>query len=133
MIVNIRKLAAIDISFLGPWVILTEFAIGVLGPFVLGGLTLRMALRHGWPLNLTLFGTYLLSLGLNYIPLLLHAVSLVLSQSVSDEIADELSDRRIAFRKYRRQSLYLLVPLVVPIAAILQQWQRPVMPLRNDQ
>ena len=128
MTLNVRKLAALDIHFLGPALIVTEFALGVVGPFVLGVLTFRTALRHGWPLGLTIFGAYLLTLGVNYIPLLLHAVSLVRSGSASDEIAHELSDRRAAFAKYRRQSLYLLLPFVVPLMAIVQQRKRRAVP-----
>ena len=33
------------------------------------------------------------------------------------EIADELGDRKQLFRKYRRQSLLLLVPFAAPIIA----------------
>ena len=121
MMINVRKLAAIDLYFLGPYVIVTEFALGVAGPIALGVFTLRMASRQVWPLGLTSFGGYLLLLGVNYIPMLLHAIGLVRSRSASIEIADELSDRRVAFRKYRRQSLYLLVPFLVPLLAILQQ------------
>jgi hypothetical protein len=121
MVVDVRKLAAIDLHFLGPKLILTEFALGVAGPFVLGLLTLRSAARHNWPWALTLFGAYLLSLGLNYVPLLMHAVDLARSGTAMDEIADELSERNEAFRKYRRGSLYLLVPLVVLIADGLQR------------
>jgi len=47
MVLNIRKLAAIDLHFLGPYVILTEFALGVVGPVMLGLFTLRMASREG--------------------------------------------------------------------------------------
>ena len=121
MVIDVRKLAAIDLHFLGPKVILTEFALGVLGPVVLGLLTLRGAARHSWPWGPTLFGAHLLSLGVNYIPLLLHVLDLVRSGSTVREIGDELSERSTAFRKYRRQSLLLLVPLVVPIAAIAQE------------
>jgi hypothetical protein len=120
MTVNVRKLAAIDLHFLGPKVILTEFWAGVLGPIALGLLTLRKAYSYNWPRGLTLFGAYLLCLGLNYVPLLLHAIDLVRSQSASRVTADELSERKAAFRKYRRQSLYLLVPLIVPVVAVLQ-------------
>jgi hypothetical protein len=126
--INVRKLAAIDLHFLPHWLILTEFALGVLGPFLLGLLTLRMAHRHAWPFGLTLFAAYLFSLGLNYIPLLLHAISLVRTGTAAAEIAGELSNRPAASRKYRHQSLYLLVPLVVPIAALLQQGQKSVPP-----
>jgi hypothetical protein len=69
-------------------------------------------------------GGYLVLLGVNYLPMLLHAVSLVRTHSASREIAEELVDRRFAFRKYRRHSLYLLVPLVVPLLATLQLRER---------
>lgn len=36
------------------------------------------------------------------------------------EIANELPEKDRMFRKYRRHSLFLLVPLVVPILAIIQ-------------
>jgi hypothetical protein len=132
MTVNVRKLAAIDLHFLGPKVILTEFSAGVLGPIALGLLTLRKAYSYNWPRGLTLFGAYLLCLGLNYVPLLLHAIDLARSRSASREIADELSERRVVFRKYRRQSVYLLIPLAIPIAAFLRYIGRQeVMPLHK--
>ena len=121
MVINVRKLAAIDLYFLGPYVIVTEFALGVAGPMVLGVFTLRMASRQAWPLGLTSFGGYLLLLGVNYIPMLLHAIGLLRFRIAFSEISDDLSDRRVAIRKYRRQSLYLLVPFLVPLLAILQQ------------
>jgi hypothetical protein len=41
--------------------------------------------------------------------------------SAGREISDELGDKRSAFRKYRRQSLLLLIPLLVPVAAMVQE------------
>jgi hypothetical protein len=38
-----------------------------------------------------------------------------------EEIEDELNDKAAALRKYRRQSLWLLVPLAVPMAAFTQR------------
>jgi hypothetical protein len=66
-------------------------------------------------------GAYLLSLGINYLPLLLHAIDMERRGSAGREIADELGDKRSAFRKYRRQSLLLLIPLLVPVAAMVQE------------
>ena len=34
-----RRLAAVDLAFLGPIVIVGEFALGVVGPIALGALT----------------------------------------------------------------------------------------------
>jgi hypothetical protein len=71
----------------------------------------------------TLFGAYTLSLGVNYLPLLLHAISIVRQGTSATEIADETGDRAQLFRKYRRGSLLILLPLVVAVAAITQ-WRR---------
>jgi hypothetical protein len=67
---------------------------------------------------------YLLLLGINYVPLLLHAISMARQGSARQEIAGELGDKRAAMRKYRRQSLFLLLPLLIPIAAVLQEIRR---------
>ena len=109
-VINIRRLAALDIAFLGPRVILAEFSIGMLGSLGLGLLTLARTRSVGG----TVFGTYLMCLGINYAPLLLHAISIVRRGTASQEIADEIPERRAMFRKYRRQSLLLLLPLVAP-------------------
>jgi hypothetical protein len=57
----------------------------------------------------------LLFLGINYIPLLLYAIDISRRGSARQEIADELESQQKSFRKYRRQSLWLSVPLAVPI------------------
>ncbi len=118
--ISIRKLAALDIAFLGRGLILAEFGVGVIGPAVLGVLTLLRAHTPMW----SVFGVYLLSLGLNYVPLLLHAIDLCRSGTARAEIADEIGNRGETFRRYRRQSLLLLLPFVVPIAALYQHHAR---------
>ena len=120
----VRKLAAIDLEFLGPKVILAEFGLGVLGSTSLGILSMRAGIHRFHSARMTLFGAYVVLLGINYVPLLLHAIDLARHGSARQEIAGELGDKRVAFRKYRRQSLLLLLPLVVPIAAIVQEKDR---------
>src|ERR1700732_398278 len=115
---NIRKLAAIDLEFLGPKLILTEFGLGALGSALVGILTLRAGIYRFHSPRMIVLGAYLLFLGINYVPLLLHAIDMVCHGGAGQEIADELGDKRAAFRKYRRQSLLLLLPLLVPAAAI---------------
>ena len=115
--IDIRRLAALDIAFLGSRFILAEFAIGVFGSLGLGVLTLLRTQSLGG----TVFGAYLLCLGVNYVPLLVHAIDLVRHGTAHQEIANELHEGRRMFRKYRRQSLLLLVPLVVPVLAILER------------
>jgi hypothetical protein len=121
---NVRKLTAIDLVFLGRAFILGEFGLGVVGSTALGVFTLRAGIYRFHSPRMILLGVYLLLLGLNYVPLLLHAISMARDGSAGWEIAGELEDRRAAFRKYRRQSLFLLLPLVVPIAAVTQEIHR---------
>lgn len=114
--IDIRRLAAVDIAFLGSRFILAEFSLGVVGSLCLGVLTLVRT--HSFVG--TVFGAYLLCIGVNYVPLLFHAISLVRHGTATQEIADEMPEKSRMFRKYRRQSLLLLVPLVLPILAIIQ-------------
>lgn len=115
-----RKLAAVDVAFLGSKIILTEFATGVLGPILLGILTLRKSHSTSG----MIFGVYLLLIGVNYVPMLIHAISVVKNGTARDEIANELEDKQTLFRKYRKQSLYLLVPLAPLIAAWMRRSAR---------
>lgn len=126
-VIRIRRLAALDLAFLGPTIILTEFALGVIGPIALGVMTLHTAQS----LQMDIFGWYLVALGLNYVPLLLYAVNIVRRGTAQAEVADEAGDRTRVFRRYRRQSLLLLLPLVVPIIAAVQERRRSRDALRN--
>jgi hypothetical protein len=119
-VIKIRTLAAVDIAFLGPKLILSEFALGVIGPASLGILTLLRSHSLGG----LLFGSYLISLGINYVPLLVYAIRIARNHTAHAEIAIESSDRKRMFRRYRWQSSLLLLPLVVPMAAIAQEWRR---------
>lgn len=114
--IDFRKLAALDIAFLGSRLILAEFSLGVFGLLALGVFTLLRSHSVG---GIALW-SYLLCIGINYVPLLLYAIRLVRLGSARHEIADELTDKRRVFRKYRRQSLLLLVPLAVPILALVR-------------
>jgi len=118
VVINIRRLAAVDIAFLGSRFILAEFSIGVVGSLCLGVLTLVRSHSYSG----RVFGVYLVCIGVNYVPLLFHAISLVRHGTASHEIADEMPEKNRMFRKYRRQSLLLLVPLVLPILAIIRGW-----------
>jgi len=115
--INPRRLAAVDVVYLGPRLTVVEFACGVIGPAAIGFLTL-----YRWPsASGTLFGVYMLSMALNYVPMLWHAVDLVRHRSAKAAIADESGNLQVLFSRYRRQSLWLLVPLAAPVAAYLQR------------
>jgi hypothetical protein len=114
---NPRKLAAIDIVFLGPKLIIGEFASGVLLCSALG----TFVLFRGHSFWQAMLGLYLISLGFNYVPMLVYAIVISRKPSALSEMGDELKDKRRAMAKYRRQSILLLVPLLVPILALAQQ------------
>ena len=125
-IINIRKLAALDIVFHGPKLILVEFAFGVFFTGALG-LVLTYAgfvtghFRVPW---VALLGCYLLALAINYLPLFIYTIKIVRGKSAQAEVASELAQKERYARKYTVQSLLLLLPLVVPILAIWQEWQK---------
>ena len=111
---HFRKLAAIDIVFLGYRLILAEYAFGVLFSVALGVFVLLRG-YSAWQLAL---GLYLICLGINYVPMLAYAVSIGNKQNAQAELADELADKRRAMSKYRRLSALLLVPLLAPVLAV---------------
>jgi hypothetical protein len=125
--INIRKLAALDLVFHGPRFILAEFAIGVLFCVGFGIFNLFAFFRDsGHPSTFALLlGLVLLWVGLNYVPLLLYAISIVRRKSAEQEVAFELEHKETYARKYTLQSLWLLLlPLAVPLLALVQELQK---------
>lgn len=98
LVINIRKLAAIDILFFGSKLILAEFGAGVLLSTALG----IFVLVHGHSFWQAVLGVYLVCLGINYIPMFAYAVDITRKQSAREEIAQELADKGKAMSKYRR-------------------------------
>jgi hypothetical protein len=113
-VINPRKLAAIDIVFLGSKLVIAEFAGGVLLCAALG----TFVLFRGHSFMQLVLGLYFISLGINYVPMLVYAVAITRANSARAEMGDELNEKHRAMSKYRRQSLSLLVPLFVPIVAL---------------
>ena len=116
-LINIRKLAALDIAFLGPRFILAEFGLAVFLCPALGLFTLLRS-HSVWQVILAV---YLFSLGANYVPLLAYAIAIVCCRTAQQEVAVEAADRARHFRRYRGQSLLLLIPFAVPALAIIQE------------
>lgn len=112
---NVRKLAALDMTFLGTRIIVAEDAAGVVICGVIGGLSLLKGVL--W------LGIPLLWIGLNYVPLLLHSVDLARRRSAREEVAKELADTRAA-RSYSWRQLWILVPLVVVVFDLVQRSAR---------
>jgi len=125
-VINIRKLAALDIAFHGPKFILIEFALGVLGCAALGVFSLFFGLFHGpnHSLFAIIMGCFLMWIALNYVPLLIYAISIARHKSAQQEVAYELEHKNKYTGKYTLQSLLLLVPLAVPMLAAHQELQK---------
>jgi hypothetical protein len=58
--------------------------------------------------------------------MLIYAVVITRGETARAEMGDELNDERRAIAKYRRQSLLLLVPLLVPMIALSSGFFEPV-------
>jgi hypothetical protein len=99
-------------------VILAEFLLGVFGPLLLG---IFIATRSHSAGQVAL-AVYFVLLGVNYVPLLLYAITIPSVDVAREEVAAEIAlGKREAMRKYRRGSLLLLIPLVVPVLAVTQR------------
>lgn len=117
---NVRKLAALDMALHGPRFIVIEFGAGVVGCALIGGLSLAAGLRsHGITWQVIL-GAGLLWIALNYLPLLLHAIDLARRKSAPQEVWPELADPRVV-RSYGLRQLWILVPFAVVIFAFMQR------------
>jgi hypothetical protein len=103
--------------FLGYKFVLVEYAVGVFFSAALGLFVLYRA-HSFWQEAL---GLYLICLGMNYIPMLAYTLSIANKESARAELGSELSDKPAAMSKYRRRSLLLLVPLSVPLLALIRR------------
>jgi len=119
---DVRKLAALDMAFHGERFILGEFGIGVAGSIVLCVLSLSAGFRSGtvWEL---LLGLALLWIGLNYVPLLVHAIDLARLGAARLEAADEI-ERPELIRGYTARQLWILLPFAVVIMDLVQRRRR---------
>ena len=115
-LIDVRKLAAVDMAWLGARVILAEYAVGVLLPLALGLLSLRAG-RHGASGVQLLLGAWLLGIAANYVPLFVYAVAIARARSVEAEGRPEIARAR----RYGTQQVMILVPLFVVILSLLQE------------
>lgn len=118
---DVRRLAAADMwgtrgTMLRRRVILGEFVLGVVGCITLGVVVLVAgAGGAAW----TVFGAWLVGIGINYVPLALEAVSLSRSGALEAELRGV--DRGPLLRKATVQQLWIGVPLAVAVAAVAQR------------
>ncbi len=125
-IINIRKLAALDLVFHGSRFILAEFAGAVIACGIFGVWSLVAFIRTpSHSIISLLIGLVLCWIALNYVPLLLYAIDIVRRKSAQQEVAFELEHKDIYARKYTLQSVcLLLLPLVIPILSLIQERQK---------
>ena len=122
--IQVRKLVAVELTFLGPKIVIAEYAVAVVVGLLVAVLSLRSGLYRTHAMWQTLLGFYLLFIVLAYAVLLASAIGMARRGDCRNEIVDELNNTREVFRKYRRQSLWILVPLAVPLAALRQHLNR---------
>ena len=119
--INIRKLVAVDMAWLGTRVIVAEYALGVALPLALGLLSIRAGLFSqvvvGWEAAL---GVWLVCIGMNYIPLFIYAVLIAKAKSANEEGQSEFAHAK----RYGTQQVIILVPLLVIIVALVQEGRR---------
>jgi hypothetical protein len=118
---DVRRLAAIDMwGSAGVrwrrWVILAEFVLGVVGGGALGGASLSSGNNPG-----TVVGCWLIGLAANYVPLSVHALTLIRPGALEAEI--EGVDVPAELRHYTTAQLWVLVPLLLVVLAVVQ-WRR---------
>ena len=123
-IINVRKLAALDIALHGAPLILVEFGAAIAIGAALGVWLTSTAIpvSQGAALFRLVLGAYFLCVAINYVPLLLYGIAVVRRGSARQETAAELAEKdgRSA-RRYGTQSLLLILPLVIPALALAQE------------
>ena len=119
-VIQVRKLVAVELVFLRPKIVFAEYGFAVVLGTASGVLSLRVGLLRTNAAWQVLLGIYLLFVALTYAVLLGLAIAMARRGDPREEVAGELHDLPATFRKYRRQSLWILVPLVVPLAAFRQ-------------
>ena len=116
--INIRKLAAVDMALHGTRAIVVEFALGVVLPLALGLISVRPAIiglvQPGWA---TVLGFWLVGIAANYVPLLIYAIAIARGRTVQQEGQSELAH----VKRYGIQQAIILIPFLVVVLALVQE------------
>jgi hypothetical protein len=125
--VDVGRLAAIDMHGLAGTrvrrtIIVTEFVLGFPAAFALGVYTVLSADSAFW----SAFGIWLLGIGVNYLPLALHAISLLRPGRLSAELTGVDIEREA--RYYTLAQLWLLVPFLFVVLALRERKEQSVKP-----
>jgi hypothetical protein len=116
-LVDVRRLAAVDMYGLKGSrrrrrIIRAEFDVGVVGCCALG--VLAVARSSGWG---AVLGVWLISIGLNYVPLALAAHALSRPGALEAEL--EGVDMAREIRRTGTRQVWILVPFAVVVSAVL--------------
>ena len=119
---DVRRLAAIDLwGSAGVqwrrWVILSEFLLAVLGGGAIG-----VVLIPSGGVARPVIGWVVVGVAANYLPLSLHALTLVRPGALEAEI--EGVDVYAELRHYTTAQFWVVVPLLFVVFAVAQ-WRRP--------
>jgi hypothetical protein len=117
---EVRRLAAIDMwGSAGVrwrrWVILAEFLLGVIGGAAIG----IVAISSGGGLPLVV-GCWLIGVAANYVPLSVHALTLIRPGALEAEIQGV--DVHGELRHYTTAQFWVFVPLLL-VALAVDQWR----------
>jgi hypothetical protein len=119
IMVNIRKLVAVDMLLHGARFIIAEFAFGIILGLALGVMTIRNGV-----IGLALFnwaiGIWLIGSSANYIPLLIYAILIARAGTIKVEGQPELANKK----RYNIQQFIVLIPFVVVVIALEQERYR---------
>lgn len=117
--INVRKLAAFDLYFRRSRFVLLEFGFAVFGLGGLGVLVLLLGLARSFAA--VAIGVYLVLLAIDYVPLLGYGIAISRRASSKEELRAELTNEEYFRRKYGVQQTLLMVPLVIPLLALVQE------------
>jgi hypothetical protein len=116
--IEVRKLAAVDMVWLGTRAVVAEYALGVVLPALLGLVSLRAATEqpdlYNWQL---ISGIWLLAIAANYVPLFLYAVSMARAGTAQ---ALGLPELRRA-KQYGTQQVIILIPFFMLALSVVQE------------
>lgn len=117
-LIDLRKLAVVDLTLPGPRFILAEFAVGVLGALIFAYFVLRnpLILPIAWTWNVAI-GLWLVGIAIHYVPLFLYALDFVRADRIDKEGTPELA--RVG--RYTVQQTLVSIPFLFPFITLFQE------------
>jgi len=120
----VRRLAALDLHGVnGTHLRRAVIAVEFVGSFALGvGFGAYLAVARSSP-GWRIFAACVAGIGLNYLSLALHALTLLRGDALARELAGV--DVRPELRRYSLLQFWIAVPLLVAVLALVQLRRRP--------